>query len=148
MADTLIGLRADTWAYTVEIDGIDQGIFDQKEGGDVDSDDSTYKPGAMGDRYSLGGPVTTGNITMRRNYRLHRDHPNSQALINAAGRAAAKIIGQPIDPTTELRFGKPLVWTGKLKRVGFPTHDSQSSDAAMLELEFTIDGKPSGMSGE
>jgi hypothetical protein len=40
-------------------------------------------------------------------------------------------------------YGKPIVYTGILKRVKTPDVDSESSAAGMLELEVIVDGEPS-----
>lgn len=141
--------RQDTWHITVAIPGITFGpglgeTWDQQEGGDVDSDELTYKPGGMADPVSLGGSRNVQNLTLRRIYLLGRDHRNSQKLIDAAGKALVTVTKQPLDHDGNV-FGQPIVYRGKLKRVAFPTHDSRGNDAALLEIEVTVDGIPTGM---
>lgn len=142
--DEIIGLRADTWEWSLFVNGVNYGVWDQKEGGEVDSEDNTFRPGGMGEQYSLGGEATTGNLTLRRNYRLHRDHPKSQTLINGVGRAKIRAVGQPLDHDGN-PWGDPFTYSGVLKTVSFPTHDSNSRDASMLEVVVTITGRPTGM---
>lgn len=136
--------RADTYAVHVFINDIDFDLFDQMEGGDVDSEETKYKPGGMRPPVSLGGSRTVENVTLRRNYRLGRDHIESDRLIGWAGKADVEMHKQPL--THEgIAWGKPIVYRGTLKRVSFPDHNSESNDAGMLEIEVTVDGYPSGM---
>jgi hypothetical protein len=47
--------RQDTWLVTAVLEGKDLGIFDKKEGGEVDSDENKYPLGGMLGEISLGG---------------------------------------------------------------------------------------------
>lgn len=141
--------REDTWQINVQIedvaagDGsmIDLGIWDKKSGGDLDSTDTVYRPGAMGPQVSLGGPKTTSAITVSRLYRLERDHQHMARLWRAVGRGQMIVSQQPLDIEGNV-FGKPIVYSGKLKTVKAPPVDSEASGAAMLELEMTVEGEP------
>lgn len=138
-----LNTRADTWDVRVTIGGRNLGTWDQQEGGDVDSEEFTYKPGAMAESESLGGSKNSENLTLRRLYRLNRDHVISDWLIRQVGRADVVVTKQPLD-TDGNSWGQPFVYRGTLKRVGFPDHDSTSSDAALVEIEVTVDGVPRG----
>jgi hypothetical protein len=138
--------RSDTWAVNVELeyDGAmhDLGIWDKKSGGEVDSEEGKYKPGAMAATISLGGSKNVGNITVSRLYRLVRDHQNlAQRFITAAGRSNVRLKQQPMDIDAN-PFGRPIVYNGTLKRVTFPEVDSEGTDAALVELEITVEGQP------
>lgn len=137
--------RADTWEWSLFIDGKNWGVFDAKEGGEVDSDVQVYKPGGMADPDVIGGTRSTSNVIFRRNYRLGRDHARSQALIDGAGSVVLRAVGQPLDHNKN-PWGDPFTYHGIMKRVKFPDHDSQATDPAMLEIEATIAGFPTGMS--
>lgn len=137
-------MRADTWEWSVFVNGINMGVWDAKDGGEVDSDQQSYKPGGMAAPISLGGSKTVGNLTLRRNYRLGRDHPNSQRWIDWSGKANVRAVGQPLDHDGNA-WGDPFTYNGTLKRVTFPTHDSMANDAAMIEIEVTVAGYPTGM---
>jgi hypothetical protein len=143
--DTILGTRADTWRITVGVNGVHTGVWDVKEGGAVDSNEVTYKPGGMADPISLGGTRNVENVTLRRNYRLGRDHQVSQRWINWVGKGSVVITQQPLDHDGNA-WGQPIVYNGTLKRVLFPNHDSQSSDAALIEIEVTVNGIPVGQS--
>lgn len=143
--NAIMGMRADTWEWTVHINGINFGVWDEKTGGEVDSNQTAFNPGGMARPYSLGGTKTIANLVLRRNYRLGRDHPASQQLIDFASKAKVRAVGQPLDHDG-LAWGTPFTYNGTLKRVAFPDHNSQASDASMVEIEIVIDGYPTGMS--
>lgn len=138
-------MREDTWKYTVIINGLDTGVWDAKDGGEIDSNQTQYRPGGMADPIALGGARNVGNVTLRRNYRLGRDHQASQRFIDWAGKADVKIVGQALDHDGH-NFGVPFTYNGTLKRYTPPTHDSTSDSPAMVEIEVVVDGFPSGMS--
>jgi hypothetical protein len=79
---------------------------------------------------------TVGNVTISRLYMLTRDHHYVGWLMRAAGQGKVTITKQPLDPE-ENPYGDPLVYTGTLKRCSPPEHDSNSSDAAIIELELS-----------
>jgi len=134
--------RQDQYAVTFNVDGRDLGVWDKLEGGEVDSEEAKYKPGAMGAHISLGGSVEVGNLTISRLYRLDRDHEGATGihwLLSRVGKGNCTINRQPLD-TDGNAFGRPLVYTGKLKTVTPPDVDSESGDAAVLECEITPAG--------
>lgn len=133
--------RQDTYRITATIDNKNWGVWDKLTGGEVDSDETKYKPGGMAPHVSLGGSRTTGNLTLSRLYRLARDHNRVMELINGAGKARVVVSKQPLDIDGNV-FGAPLVYTGTLKRVMTPEVDSESSSAGLLEIEITPDGFP------
>lgn len=137
----MTGTRADTFALHLTIGGEDWGIWDKKSGGQLDSEEYKYSPGAMVTPVSLGGRRTTDNVTVQRLYDKERDHDRVQTLYNGVGKARCVVKQQPMDPDGN-RFGDPIVWNGTLKRVQTPDVDSESSSAAMIEIEITIAGYP------
>lgn len=145
---TIIGLRSDTHSLTVTIykPGTSQiltkGVWDKKTGGEVDSEETIYYPGDMGDRISLGGRQNPGNITLSRLCRAQRDWAILPALMAAVGKARVVIADTPLDADKSV-VGSPLTYTGKLKRVTPPEVDSESSTASLVEIEVTTDGAPS-----
>lgn len=131
--------RQDQYAVAVEIDGVYTGIWDKMSGGEIDSEETKYKPGGMLTEISLGGSTNMGNVTVSRLYDLNRDHLSVKAWMSRAGKAAVKVTKQPLD-TDGNAFGAPLVYAGKLKMVTPPEVDSESSDAALIELEISTAG--------
>lgn len=142
--------REDTFLITVHIEDMsagdgsmmDLGTWDKQSGGDLDSSDTTYRPGGMAPQISLGGPQSTTNVTVSRLYRLARDHAKIGKLYAAVGRGKMTVSKQPLDIEGNT-FGKPIVWHGVLKTVKAPTTDSEATAAALIELEMTVEGNPS-----
>jgi hypothetical protein len=132
-------MRQDQYDVKVSVDGQDLGTWDKFTGGEVDSDETTYKPGGMAPRISLGGSVNVGAVTVSRLFDLTRDEPIVHWLISRAGKGQAVVSKQPLDVDGNVN-GRPLVYSGKLKQVNPPEVDSESSDAALIELEVTPAG--------
>jgi hypothetical protein len=132
-------MRQDQYDLKVSVDGQDLGTWDKFTGGEVDSDETTYKPGGMAPRISLGGSVNVGAVTVSRLFDLTRDEPLVHWLISRAGKGQAVVSKQPLDVDGNVN-GRPLVYSGKLKQVNPPEVDSESSDAALIELELTPAG--------
>ena len=135
--------RQDQYNVTVVLEALgtalprlDLGTFDKLSGGEVDSEETKYRPGNMGSHITLGGSVTVGNLTVSRLYEHARDHTRIKSIINRVGKADVTISKQSLD-VNGAPFGTPLVYKGKLKACTPPEVDSESSDAAMLELEIT-----------
>jgi hypothetical protein len=136
----MVASRENMFAVTVAVEGIgDLGVFDKMTGGEVDSDEQKYRPGAMADPISLGGALTIGNVVLERAYLLERDHPIWHQLAALAGRATITATKQPLD-INKVPYGRPFVYTGKMKQVAPPPHDSTSSNPAMLHIEFVPTG--------
>ena len=133
--------RKDTYTVTVTVGSRNMGVWDGLTGGELDSDEAKYWPGGMAPQVSLGGHRNPGNIVIKRLYRLQRDHDSLQFLLNSVGKAQVTIAKLPMDIDGNT-YGKPLNYTGKLKRVTPPEHDSTSSDPGIIEMEITPDGDP------
>lgn len=135
----MAGSRQDMERVTVTVADRALGVWDTFSGGEADSDDTQHRPGGMGEQESLGGPKTRGNFTISRNYRLERDHPIAKWLDSQAGIGRVVAVRQYLNPD-KTPAGEPVTYTGTLKSVTPPDHDSNSSDAAMLSIEVTADG--------
>jgi hypothetical protein len=132
--------REDQYDVTVSVDGVGNlGTFDKMTGGEVDSDEQKYRPGGMAPPVSLGGAVTMGNVVLERNYVLERDSPIIHTLLSVVGLATITASKQSLD-LNKVPYGRPLVYTGKIKTVSPPDHDSTSSNPAMLSIEFVPTG--------
>lgn len=131
--------RQDQERCTVNVAGIDLGVFSSFSGGNADSDDTKDRPGGMGDEEALGGFRTRTNFTVGRRYKLERDHPLAKILDNQVG------IGKVVCVRTMLNRDKtpvadPITFTGILKTFNHPEHDSNSADKKNVTLEVTADG--------
>ena len=147
---TILATRQDTWLVALRVEDPDNpgppfkdwGVWDTKTGGDLDSEERLYYPGGMKPPYSLGGRILPGQITLTRNYRIHRDHWRFQELINAVGKSGVQVQVFPMD-----KYGKEhtpaIVYTGTLKTVTPPEHNSESSsDPGMITVVITVDSAP------
>jgi hypothetical protein len=133
-------MREDQFDVTVAIDGIGNlGTFDKMTGGEIDSDEQKYRPGAMAPPVSLGGAVTMGNVTVSRLFDQDRDGPFFHQLIAMVGVGNIRVTKQPLD-MNKTPYGLPLIYTGKIKQVTPPDHDSTSSDPALFDIEFVPSG--------
>jgi hypothetical protein len=131
--------REDTLLITVSVDDRDLGIFDQKTGGELDSEESKYNPGGMVGEFSLGGRSTVGNVTVERYYDALRDHPLIGWLAPRRGSGRVKVGCTPKDAAGVVR-GEPYTYAGTLKTVSPPDVDSTGNDAAKWSMEITCDG--------
>lgn len=128
--------RQDMYAVSVSIDGVNYGVWDKMSGGEVDSEETKYPPGGMADEVPLGGRRTVGNITVSRLYDLNRDHTQVKNVLAVVGKAVVIVTKQPLDEDKNV-FGDPIVYQGKLKTCTPPEVDSESSDAALIEIEVS-----------
>lgn len=131
--------RQDTYSVSVTVNNEDFGVWDKMSGGEVDSEETKYKPGGMEPELSLGGSKSVGNLTISRIYDLDRDHAQVKSLMNKAGTADVTVTKQPLD-VNAIPYGEALVYKGKLKKVTAPEVDSTSSDPGMIELEVSAAG--------
>jgi hypothetical protein len=128
--------RVDQYDVSVTINGNNTGTWDKMTGGNIDSTETKYKPGGMGPQISLGGTVEVTNIVVTRLYVLARDHPLVPYLKGGVGKATVVVIKQPLDVDGN-KFGKPIVYQGKLKQLTLPEPDSEGTGASLVELEVS-----------
>lgn len=133
--------REDTYRVSVSVDGRDLGTWDKMSGGEVDSEETTYRPGALVDQIALGGAVSTGNVTVQKLYD-EGAHSVYHWLVARVGRARVVVNKQPLD-ADGAAIGRPIVYDCKLKTVKAPDVDSEGNGAALIELEATVNGRPS-----
>lgn len=129
------GRREDLRIGFASIDGVQLGTFDKVTGGDLDSEESKYTA-AGGEEEPLGGRKTTDNVVVARNFKVGRDDLLIQQFAHRRGQATMVVTDQPTDADYN-PFGRPLTYTGVLKRISKPDTDSESNDAAMLEVELS-----------
>lgn len=148
MAAATGNMRADTRRLLVTVFRpesdipVIKGVWDKKTGGQLDSEETLYHPGAMADPESLGGRVTPENITLQRLCKIGRDWRAIPSLMNGVGKSRVTIVDEPMTLEGRTDPADGLVYAGTLKRVTPPPADSESSDAALIEIEITIDTWP------
>lgn len=117
-----------------------KGVWDTKTGGQMDSEERVYHPGAMAEAISLGGRRTPENVTLSRLCLVGRDWEAIPSLLAVVGRARVTVADHPLDFDGNAISGiHVLTYNGTLKRVQPPEHNSESSDPAMIEIEVTVD---------
>lgn len=128
--------REDTYNVRVSVDDVDLGTFDKMTGGDTDSEDTTYRPGGLGAKVTLGGTQNIADVTVSR---LYTDviHGQFHWLQTRAGKGEMVVTRQPLDADGNAN-GRVIVFSGKLKTVKPPDVDSEGNDAALLELDMTV----------
>lgn len=127
---------------TVTVGGNPLGVFDTFDGGDIDSDSSTYSAGGMADPEALPGTITTGEVTVGRGYRGERDGVLKKYLNTQIGQPV--VIGkQPLNPDKSPVAGALETFRGVVKGVSTPKHDSNGSSVTTFEITATISGLPS-----
>ena len=130
--------RTDQWHVSLGVDGVDVGTFDVKTGGDQDTTELTYMPGAMGPQISLGGMVTVAAVVLNRIYKLE-DQARVHWLLGRVGKGKCVVRQQPLDVNGHA-YQKGYTIHGTLKRVKLPDVDSNATNAAILEVEVTPAG--------
>lgn len=125
-------------SVTVQVGSLNLGIFAYKSGGQVEAEDTKFRPGAMQPQVSLGGPIGVENVTVRKLYDASARGVVKQ-LRAMCGKAEMTVTYQPLDADGN-PSGAPDVYRGKLMRVTTPDADSNSNDAAQLELECSTHG--------
>jgi hypothetical protein len=129
--------KVNQYAISVSLNSQSLGTFDGMSGGGYDSEETKYKPGAMAPEVSLGGSKTTGNVTVRRLFKLDRDLPLVPTIKAAIGTGSVTVTKQSLD-VNKNPYGTPDVYTGILKAFNPPEPDSTSNDAAVFELEISV----------
>lgn len=123
---------------TAQVGGISLGVCAFKGGGQIEAEETKYRPGSMLPQASLGGPIAVENVTIRRLF-----DPEMRGLFHQlasmCGKASMSITSQPLDADGNPE-GRPQTYTGILTRVTPPESNSNASDAAELELEMSAHG--------
>jgi len=119
------------------------GAFDQSSGGAGESAEKKYREGGAVDQSVLGGARMRANVTIERLYRAERDGPIFHAIDNARCRKKLVITKQPLDDDGN-DFGKPLIYSGKVKTVTGPDTDSNDDDG---ETKLVIEQSTAGPLG-
>lgn len=135
----MAGSRQDQYAVSVTIDGVATGVWDKMTGGEMDSEETKYKPGGLAKQISLGGSQNLGNVTVSRIFDLDTIAPLVKGWMTRAGKAPVTVTKQPLDVDGNI-YGPPIIYNGILKAVTPPEVDSESSDAGLVEIEVSTRG--------
>ena len=118
------------WTVHLRLDGQDYGYWAVKEGGGIETEDSSYDD--WDGPVQLGGKRTRAEITLRKLYR-EQVHAVFRRLDARAGRGAVILTVAPTDDDG-VSWGDPIIYTGKLGNVAPPDVDKGSSDGGEIEL--------------
>lgn len=118
------------WTVHLRIDGVDYGYWAVKEGGGIETEDSTYDD--WDGEVQLGGKRSRNEITLRKLYR-EQVHAVYRTLDALAGRGNVTLTSSPTGDDG-ISWGDPIINTGKLGNVSPPDVDKSSSDGGEIEL--------------
>lgn len=123
---------------TVNIAGASYGTWTTKSGGQVEAEDTKFKPGGMQPEISLGGVASVENVTISKLYDATM-RSKFHTLAALVGKATMSVAYQPLDADGN-PSGRAIVYSGRLIRVTPPDSDASSNDAAMIEVEMSSAG--------
>lgn len=123
------------WTVHLRVNGTDFGYWAVKEGGGIETEDSTYDD--WDGQVQLGGKRSRNEITLRKLYR-EQVHAVFKTLDALAGRGSVVLTSSPTDDDG-VSWGDPLINTGKLGNVAPPDVDKSSSDGGEIELTVRPD---------
>jgi hypothetical protein len=118
------------------------GVWDKFEGGEIDSETKTYRPGGMADAEVIAGLPATGEVTISKGFNAEKDGVTKKWLNSQIGKYAAAI-------KTPLKADKTAIkeaqetYVGVIKSVKPSTHDSEGDNVSMIEVTLTVKGLPS-----
>jgi hypothetical protein len=124
--------------WTTEGFGLDGVYFGQKTGGEVTADPGKTKDGGSYDDVILPARPTTSNIVLTKLYRPDRLAAHVKRLEPLCGSLFGNVTGYDTDPDLGVLTDSGRTYGALLVRVKSPDHNINSTDPAMLELEFMV----------
>lgn len=126
------------WLATLNVNGVDFGIFDKFTGGDVSAAANKHRPGGMGPEVTYLALPTYTDVSLTKVYETQRDHDRVAQLHDLVGRALASVTLQPLDDQGN-PWGNPRVYQGRLIGVKDGGTDSMSNAARMFEVDISVE---------
>lgn len=126
------------WLATLNVNGVDYGVFDRFAGGDVSAAVNKHRPGGMGPEITYLSLPSYSDVTISKVYETQRDHDRVAALHNLVGKAIASVTLQPLDDQGN-PWGTPRVYQGRLVHVADGGTDSMSNAARMFECGIAVE---------
>lgn len=118
------------------------GIWDKATGGEVDSTETKYRPGAGAEEITIGGAKTTGNLTIERLCNRDLDGVAIARWMALAGRARCTASIVYLTPNYDASSAPALVYSGQIKKVTPPNPDSTAQGPALVQIEISVAGLP------
>ena len=131
--------RSDQYRVTLWIDDQLIGIFDDKDGGGLDSQELKYRPGGGQTQVSLGGPTMVDNITLTRGFDRARDAGLRKWMFTRVGKGRAVSSVQPLDIDNHPE-GDPDVYQGVFKKFTPSKVQSDANTVDTYDIEVSTDG--------
>jgi hypothetical protein len=132
--------RSDQRSVSITIGGQPTGVWDAKSGGTADSSETKYHEGGGGAEVSLGGKQMMENLTCARLFKLDRDLPKIKSWMDRVGKDDVEVVELFLDRDGNVA-STGITYKGVLKSVQPPEHDSESEDAARVEIVVSVAGK-------
>ena len=126
------------WLATLNVNGVDYGIFDKFSGGDVSAAANKHRPGGMGPEVTYLALPTYTDVSLTKVYETQRDHDRVAQLHDLVGRALASVTLTPLDDQGN-PWGNPRVYQGRLIGVKDGGTDSMSNAARMFEVDISVE---------
>lgn len=128
--------RKDTWRYTLRVDDVLVGTARASEGMDIAVENLKVRPGGMAPEESAGGVKTREDGTLRF-WNTEAIYELTPWLERRAGNAIVGVMAQPLD-AEGFPKGDARSYTGTLGAVKAPGYDADSTEAAELEVEVSL----------
>jgi hypothetical protein len=126
------------WLATLNVDGIDYGIFDKFAGGDVTASVNKHRPGGMGPEITYLSLPVYSDVTVTRVYETQKDHARIATLHSAVGAKLASVTLTPLDDSGN-PWGTPRIYQGRIVGVKDGGTDSNSNAARMFEVMIAVE---------
>lgn len=117
------------------------GVWDKFEGGEIDSEAKTYRPGGMADPEVLAALPSVGEVTISKGFQADLDGATKKWLNSQIGQYACAI-KTPLKADKKPVIEGQETFTGIVKSVNTPTHDSEGDNVSMLEVVMIVKGLP------
>lgn len=129
------GRRDDTTRLTLVVNGEPFGVWADRSGGGIDSEELLSYPGGMQPPESIGGRQTYQPVTLAKPH----DHVEYVRLMRLVGTGRCEVIEQPLDPEGTPFGAASVAWAGTLKALTPPDRKASGNDESLMEVEITVD---------
>lgn len=126
------------WLATLNVNGVDYGVFDRFSGGDVSAAVNKHRPGGMGPEITYLSLPSYSDVSLTKVYETQRDHDRVATLHTLVGKALASVTLQPLDDNGN-PWGTPRTYQGRLVSVKDGGTDSMSNAARMFEIDIAVE---------
>lgn len=117
------------------------GVWDKFEGGEIDSEAKTYRPGGMADSVVLSALPSVGEVTISKGFDAAADGATKKWMNSQVGQFAA-VVKTPLAPDKSPVIAGQETFVGILKGLSTPSHDSEGDSVSMLEATIVVKGLP------